>query len=62
MSASPGPGACSQNPFEKRIDTAQLEILEIKRRYVVMRAFLDEIEEVSKGKEFRIRHDILWWA
>lgn len=39
-----------------------VRLLDIKRRLYVMRAFVDELDRVSRGKPFTIRNDIVWNA
>lgn len=53
-------GSCSNTPFARRSENAWIEILKIKQRYFFVTAFVAELEIVSRGKEFRIAHDILW--
>ena len=43
-----------------KIHRAQLEIMDIKRRYFVVRAFLESLEFATRGKPFRVHNDIVW--
>ncbi len=46
--------------FAQLIDEAQHELYDIRRRYFVVAAFVKELNEVSRGKTFEIRHAVVW--
>lgn len=66
MSAAPeapgsaGDGRCSSVSMGARIEQAILEVAAIEQRYLLIRAFHDELSASTLRKEFAIRNQAVW--
>lgn len=58
--AIPGTTQLSAPPLRDLIGDAFGTLLGIRRRLYVMRAFVDELNRVTRGKQFQIRNDVVW--
>ena len=50
----------SKVAIEERLEEVQLQVMDIKRRYFALRAFVDALDVATRGKPFRIHNDVLW--